>query len=264
MLRRFRFLGILVSFVICRCSTVTLRHTYLLVESLAHGKDLPDQIRLAVTYGFAQPACLAREIATELAPEYPDVTLEHMLVDTCAMQLILNPRRFDVMVTENTFGDILTDEAAALAGSMGMLPSASLAAVPSATGRRRRARGMYEPIHGSAPDIAGQGKANPLATILSVAMMLRYSLGLPREADAVEHAVDRALSDGLESDLADGLDFFDVYETAGLAPARARAGAGPTLLVPRDVAAGARPPRCRHALDRQPYAAGPADRLIGG
>ena len=139
---------------------------------------------------------LWREIATELAPEYPDVTLEHMLVDTCAMQLILNPRRFDVMVTENTFGDILTDEAAALAGSMGMLPSASLAAVPSPTGRRRRARGMYEPIHGSAPDIAGQGKANPLATILSVALMLRYSLGLPKEADAVEHAVDRALSDG--------------------------------------------------------------------
>ena len=139
---------------------------------------------------------LWREIATELAPEYPDVTLEHMLVDTCAMQLILNPRRFDVMVTENTFGDILTDEAAALAGSMGMLPSASLAAVPSPAGRRRRARGMYEPIHGSAPDIAGQGKANPLATILSVALMLRYSLGLPKEADAVEHAVDRALSDG--------------------------------------------------------------------
>jgi 3-isopropylmalate dehydrogenase len=139
---------------------------------------------------------LWREIAMELAPEYPDVTLEHMLVDTCAMQLILNPRRFDVMVTENTFGDILTDEAAALAGSMGMLPSASLAAVPSTMGRRRRARGMYEPIHGSAPDIAGQGKANPLATVLSVAMMLRYSLGLSREADAVEHAVDRALSDG--------------------------------------------------------------------
>lgn len=138
---------------------------------------------------------LWREIATELAPEYPDIALEHMLVDTCAMQLILNPRRFDILVTENTFGDILTDEAAALAGSMGMLPSASLAAVPSSAASQRVARGMYEPIHGSAPDIAGQGKANPLATILSAALMLRYSLGLPEEADAVERAVDRALSE---------------------------------------------------------------------
>ncbi len=140
---------------------------------------------------------LWREVTMEVAPEYPDVTLKHLLVDTCAMQLILNPRQFDVIVTENTFGDILTDEVAVLAGSMGMLPSASLAAVPSSVGRRpRRARGMYEPIHGTAPDIAGQGKANPFATILTVAMMLRYSLGLPGEADLVERAVERALADG--------------------------------------------------------------------
>jgi 3-isopropylmalate dehydrogenase len=139
---------------------------------------------------------LWREIAIELAPQYPDVTLEHMLVDTCAMQLIINPRRFDVIVTENTFGDILTDEAAAIAGSMGMLPSASLASVPSFTERERYTQGMYEPIHGSAPDIAGQGKANPLAMILSVALMFRYSFGLDQEAEAVEKAVESALAEG--------------------------------------------------------------------
>jgi 3-isopropylmalate dehydrogenase len=138
---------------------------------------------------------LWRQIAQELAYEYPDVTLEHMLVDTCAMQIIQNPRRFDVIVTENTFGDILSDEAAVLAGSMGMLPSASLAGIPSASGRRR-ALGMYEPIHGSAPDISGQNKANPLATILSASMMLRYSLGLVKEAYAVERAVEHVLSEG--------------------------------------------------------------------
>ncbi len=133
-----------------------------------------------------------REIALELAPEYPEVELRHMLVDTCAMNLVKSPREFDVIVTENTFGDILTDEAAVLAGSMGMLPSASLGGKHlaktwgKATGRTF---GLYEPIHGSAPDIAGQGKANPLATILSVGMMLRYSLGLPEEAAAIEAAV---------------------------------------------------------------------------
>ena len=141
---------------------------------------------------------LWRQIAQELAPGYPDVTLDHILVDNCAMQLVQNPSRFDVMVTENTFGDILSDEASVLAGSMGMLPSASLAGIPSASGRRR-ARGMYEPIHGTAPDIAGQGKANPLATILSVAMMLRYSLGLPEEAQAVESAVNHVLENGLRT-----------------------------------------------------------------
>jgi 3-isopropylmalate dehydrogenase len=136
---------------------------------------------------------LWRQVATDLAPEYPDVELEHVLVDTCAMQLIQRPSRFDVIVAENTFGDILTDEAAVLAASMGLLPSASLADVPA---EGRKALGLYEPIHGTAPDIAGQGIANPIATILSVALMLRYSLGLTEEAAAVERAVDRVIKDG--------------------------------------------------------------------
>ncbi|MBI4328497.1 MAG: 3-isopropylmalate dehydrogenase, partial [Chloroflexi bacterium] len=128
--------------------------------------------------------------------EYPDVTLEHMLVDTAAMQLVRSPSRFDVIVTENLFGDILTDEAAVLAGSMGMLPSASLAGLPVRGVPGRRTKGLYEPIHGSAPDIAGQGKANPIAAILSAAFLLRYSLGLEQEALAVEGAVDAALALG--------------------------------------------------------------------
>ncbi|MBI2171657.1 MAG: 3-isopropylmalate dehydrogenase [Chloroflexi bacterium] len=138
---------------------------------------------------------LWRQIAIELAPQYPDVTVDHQLVDSCAMQLIQNPKQFDVLVMENTFGDILSDEASVLAGSLGMLPSASLAGIPAARSRRR-ARGFYEPVHGTAPDIAGQGKANPIATVLSTAMMLRYSLGLPKEAQAVEQAVDRVLEGG--------------------------------------------------------------------
>ncbi|HEU4328404.1 MAG TPA: 3-isopropylmalate dehydrogenase [Roseiflexaceae bacterium] len=125
--------------------------------------------------------------------EYPDVQLDHMLVDACAMHLIRRPADFDVIVTENMFGDILTDEASMLAGSMGMLPSASLGAAGGSAGRI----GLYEPIHGSAPDIAGKGIANPLATILSVALLLRYSLGLEAEARAVEAAVARTIDDGL-------------------------------------------------------------------
>jgi 3-isopropylmalate dehydrogenase len=136
---------------------------------------------------------LWREVAIEVGGDYPDVELEHMLVDTASMQLVRAPSRFDVLVTENTFGDILTDEASVLTGSMGMLPSASLARVP---GQGTRAMGLYEPIHGSAPDIAGRGIANPLASILSAALLLRYSLGLEEEARAVESAVNRALSDG--------------------------------------------------------------------
>ena len=136
---------------------------------------------------------LWRRIATDMAAEYPDVILEHMLVDTCAMQLIQRPTRFDVIVAENTFGDILTDEAAVLSASMGLLPSASLAGVPLAG---QRTLGMYEPIHGSAPDIAGKGIANPIATILSVALMLRYSLGLVEEAAIVEAAVEKVLQQG--------------------------------------------------------------------
>jgi 3-isopropylmalate dehydrogenase len=144
---------------------------------------------------------LWREIATEVGSEYPDVELEHILVDAAAMYLISRPSSFDVMVTENTFGDILTDEASMLAGSMGMMPSASLGErAPDGTGM-----GLYEPIHGSAPDIAGQGKANPCAMILSTAMMLRLSLGLEREAVAVEAAVAGSLRDGCRTaDIAAG------------------------------------------------------------
>lgn len=123
-----------------------------------------------------------------MAAEFPDIQLEHMLVDACAMHLLRRPSDFDVVVTENMFGDILTDEASMLVGSMGMLPSASLG---------NGTLGLYEPIHGSAPDIAGQGKANPMATILSMAMLLRHSLGLEREARAVETAVEAALAAGV-------------------------------------------------------------------
>ncbi|MFO7173432.1 MAG: 3-isopropylmalate dehydrogenase [Bacillota bacterium] len=131
-----------------------------------------------------------RELAEEVAREYPDVELRHMYADNCAMQLIRNPRQFDVIVTENTFGDILTDEGATLAGSIGLLPSASL-------GSGRAA--LYEPIHGSAPDIAGKGIANPLAAILCGAMLLRYSLDRPDAAAAVEAAVQEVLARGLRT-----------------------------------------------------------------
>ncbi|MDA8416199.1 MAG: 3-isopropylmalate dehydrogenase [Betaproteobacteria bacterium] len=133
---------------------------------------------------------LWRDVVTEVAVEYPDVVLSHMLVDNAAMQLVRNPRQFDVIVTGNIFGDILSDEASMLTGSIGMLPSASLNA---------RGQGLYEPIHGSAPDIAGQGKANPLAQILSVAMMFRYSLERPDLADRIEAAVRQVLAQGLRT-----------------------------------------------------------------
>lgn len=136
-----------------------------------------------------------REIAVALAPEYPQVQLSHLYVDNCAMQLIRNPRSFDVIVTENTFGDILTDEAAVVPGSIGLLPSASIGAGGVA---------LYEPIHGSAPDIAGQGKANPLATILCVAMMLKTSFHMDDAAAAVEAAVARVIDAGYRTaDLAE-------------------------------------------------------------
>jgi len=137
---------------------------------------------------------LWRQIATEVAADYPDVELDHMLVDACAMRLIQKPAYFDVVVTGNMFGDIVTDEASMLAGSMGMLPSASLAWIPE--GGTSKAFGMYEPIHGSAPSRAGQNIANPIATVLSVAMMLRYSFNLPPEAEAIEKAVIAVLEDG--------------------------------------------------------------------
>jgi 3-isopropylmalate dehydrogenase len=136
---------------------------------------------------------LWRQIAVELAPEYPDVEIEHQLVDACAMRLIQSPAQFDVIVTENTFGDILTDEASMLAGSLGMLPSASIAGIPRAG---KKVFGLYEPIHGSSPRRAGLNMANPIATILSGAMMLRYSLGLRAVADDVERAVEAVLNEG--------------------------------------------------------------------
>jgi len=136
---------------------------------------------------------LWRTVAIEVSANYPDVELEHMLVDACAMRLIQKPTYFDVIVTENTFGDILTDEASMLAGSMGMLPSASLAGVPQAG---VRSFGMYEPIHGSAPKRAGLNMANPIATILTAAMMLRYSMALEKEAQAIEKAVLKTLEAG--------------------------------------------------------------------
>lgn len=130
---------------------------------------------------------LWRSVVEEVAKDYPDITLEHMLVDNCAMQLVRDPKQFDVILTENMFGDILSDEASMVTGSIGMLSSASL---------NETKFGLYEPSHGSAPDIAGQNKANPIATILSAAMMLRYSLDLDAEADAVEAAVQKVLTDG--------------------------------------------------------------------
>ncbi|WP_454884526.1 3-isopropylmalate dehydrogenase [Sphingomonas oryzagri] len=130
---------------------------------------------------------LWRDVVIEVARNYPDIELSHMYVDNAAMQLVRNPGQFDVIVTGNLFGDILSDQASMCAGSIGMLPSASLDA---------NQKGLYEPIHGSAPDIAGQGKANPLATILSAAMMLRYSLGMAAEADRIEAAVAKALAAG--------------------------------------------------------------------
>ena len=133
-----------------------------------------------------------RQIVTEIAKEYADVELDHVLVDNCAMQLILNPTRFDVVVTENLFGDILSDEGAVLAGSIGMLPSASIGnQLPNGVWR-----GLYEPVHGSAPDIAGQNKANPLAAIGSASAMLSYSFGLTEEAAAIDAAIQKVLLEG--------------------------------------------------------------------
>jgi 3-isopropylmalate dehydrogenase len=133
---------------------------------------------------------LWREVMEEVGKDYPDVELSHMYVDNASMQLVRAPKQFDVIVTGNLFGDILSDEAAMLTGSIGMLPSASL---------NEKGAGMYEPCHGSAPDIAGQGKANPLAMFLSTAMMLRYSLGAPAAADAIERAIGQVLDAGLRT-----------------------------------------------------------------
>ena len=173
----------------------TMRYTRPEIERIAHvafqaarrrGKRLTsvDKANVLETFQFW------KEIVTEVHADYPDVTLDHLYVDNAAMQLVRQPKSFDVIVTGNMFGDILSDEAAMLTGSIGMLPSASL----NASGK-----GLYEPSHGSAPDIAGQDLANPLATILSVAMMLRYSLNRPDSADRIEAAVRRVLASGLRT-----------------------------------------------------------------
>ena len=135
------------------------------------------------------------EIQTLHDKDFKDVQLEHMLADNCAMQLLRNPKQFDVIVTDNLFGDILSDEAAMLTGSLGLLPSASL----GAKDKDGNMRSMYEPVHGSAPDIAGKGVANPIATILSFAMALKYSLNLDKEAKELENAVQKVLNDGLRT-----------------------------------------------------------------
>jgi 3-isopropylmalate dehydrogenase len=135
---------------------------------------------------------LWRRVVTDVAREYPDVKLDHLLVDNCAMQLVVGPKHFDVLLTENMFGDILSDEGAVLAGSIGMLPSASIGAkAPSGAWI-----GLYEPVHGSAPDIAGQNKANPLGAVGSIAAMLEYSFGLTEEAIAVNFAIEEVLNSG--------------------------------------------------------------------
>ena len=138
---------------------------------------------------------LWREVAIEVSRDYPDVELEHIYADNLSMQLIRNPAHYDVIVSDNTFGDILSDGAAVLAGSLGMLPSASLPGLPEAGGNHR-APGLHEPVHGSAPDIAGQGIANPIGAILSAAMLLRHSLALEEEAAAIEQSVEGVLAEG--------------------------------------------------------------------
>ncbi len=143
-----------------------------------------------------QTSRLWRQVTMEVARDYPDIKLDHMLVDTCSMRFVQQPTYFDVIVTENTFGDIITDEASTLTGSMGMMPSASIAGIPK---EGARLLGYYEPIHGSAPRRAGLNMVNPIATVLSVAMMFRYSLSLPREAEAIERAVEATLNAGLRT-----------------------------------------------------------------
>jgi 3-isopropylmalate dehydrogenase len=175
----------------------TMSYTRAEIERIAHmAFQLARNRRKKVTSvdksNVLETSQLWRRVVTEVAADYNDVSLDHMLVDNCAMQLVMNPKRFDVVVTENMFGDILSDEAAVLAGSIGMLPSASLG------GRRESGAwtGLYEPVHGSAPDIAGQNKANPLGAIGSVAAMLQYSFGLVEEARAVSRAIEEVLNSG--------------------------------------------------------------------
>jgi 3-isopropylmalate dehydrogenase len=181
-----------------RWAVDTLRYSEHEIERLLRvGFELARRRRRKLTSvdkaNILESSRLWREIATELSPEYPDVELQHYLVDSCAMRLVRRPSDFDVIAIENMFGDILSDEAGVLAGSLGMLPSASLAAIPR---EGVPAFGLYEPVHGSAPYMTGKGLANPLGTILSVALLLRYSLGLEEAARGVEKAVEAVLAGG--------------------------------------------------------------------
>jgi 3-isopropylmalate dehydrogenase len=180
----------------------TMTYTRAEIERVAHvAFDLARTRRRRVTSvdksNVLETSQLWRRVVTEVAGDYPDVALGHMFVDNCAMQLVLHPRQFDVVLTENLFGDILSDEAAVLAGSIGMLASASLGpALETEDGKGPIRRGLYEPVHGSAPDIAGQGRANPLGAIGSAAALLECSFGLAREAAAIRLAIDRVVASG--------------------------------------------------------------------
>jgi 3-isopropylmalate dehydrogenase len=156
-----------------------------------------NKVHSAEKHNVMRTGVLWKQVVTEVHKSYaPDATLEHILADNCAMQLIRNPKQFDVIVTDNLFGDVLSDEAAMMTGSLGMLPSASLGAPDPKTGRRKA---LYEPVHGSAPDIAGKGLANPIATIASFAMALRYSFDMANEADLVDRAIAGVLTKGLRT-----------------------------------------------------------------
>jgi 3-isopropylmalate dehydrogenase len=185
---------------LCEYSVAEIERVVRRACTLARGRR--GQVTSVDKANVLETSRLWREVVTRVArDEFPDVTLEHQLVDSMAMHLLAKPREYDVIVTENMFGDILTDEASMLAGSLGLLPSASLGSSGAPTGKakdgRQKVIGLYEPIHGSAPDIAGRGIANPYATILSAAMLLRHSLGLEDEAKCVEKAVSGALDAGI-------------------------------------------------------------------